>query len=148
MTRLNPTQLRYLREVLGIEQILWGKRASFEAPVAKSGRRLYAFVSPLSTTEQELLTKMLQAMKLQPNDYRIFEDPTQWQPAMQNPPEVAVVFGLETAQSMGREFTRGKFVDVEGVPTIFTYSPKDLATQPELKAEAWKDLKIAMRRLT
>ncbi len=143
---LTPTQIRYLKEVLGVEQILWGKPRS---EVASMGPCMAVFVSKMNTSERELFNKMLGAMKLSSNDYHVVEEPMneEYKQLLSQAPIVALVFGFELAKSLNIEFTRGKFSSQEGVATIVTYGPADLSKNPELKSETWKDMKLALQRL-
>jgi hypothetical protein len=144
-SQLSLSQLRYLREVLGVEQILW--RKSSEASL--HGTRITVFVEQMNTLERELLIKMLNAMKLDSKDYEIIEEPTndEYKNAISRKPILSLVFSHKLAERLQIPFTRGKFANQDGVATIVTYGPTDLTKNPELKSEAWKDMKQAMTRL-
>lgn len=143
---LSSPQLRYLREVLGVEQILF---ASSPSEAAVQGTRITVFVEELNPADHELLTKMLGAMKLGPKDYEIVVEPTkgEYLSALSRKPILSLVFSYRLAERLKIPITRGKFANQEGVATVVTHGPSDLTKNPELKAEAWKDMKFAMSRL-
>lgn len=147
MTNLTSEQLRYLQEVLGVEQIMWRSPKANE--LTPRQKEAYIFVDPLDNDQKTLLHKMLEAMKL--SDFEVIENPSREDLAkhLKDEPKLALVFGQTLAEKLQLDFTkRGKFLDVNGVATIVTYGPSDLFQQPELKSEAWKDMKHAMVRLT
>ncbi len=140
---LSSSQIRYLREVLGVEKILISSQATL------IGTRIAIFVEQMDLPERELLVKMLNAMKLESKDYEIIEEPTngEYLKALARSPILSLVFSHRLAERLKIPFTRGKFANQEGVATIVTYGPADLTKKPELKAETWKDMKLAMSRL-
>jgi len=93
----------------------------------------------LGASEQELIHKMAQAMKLQKQDYQIMETPHQWSEVQAQEASLVIQF----KQSPQRE----KFYDVEGVVVLYTHTPQQLLQNPELKKQTWSDLKMAMRKL-
>jgi len=154
MTNLDSAQLRYLKEVLGVEQILWRApyKATAEDLIARPAAEapVLVFVEKLSPDEKVLLQKMLQAMKLSTADYSIIEAPTEqkFDQGLKTKPTLALIFGQNLAGQLNLDFEkRGRFIDCQGVATIVTYGPQELLVHSELKAEAWKDMRTAMNRL-
>ncbi len=149
-TSLTASQIRYLKEVLGVEQILWDPPKTYSSSEATlSAPRITVFVEKTDASERELFNKMITAMKLAPHDFEVIEDPTneEYQKALAKGPLVSLVFGFDLASKLTIEFQRGKFANQNGIATVVTYGPADLTKNPELKAEAWKDMKLAMSRL-
>lgn len=143
---MNQAQLRYFKEVLGVEQIL---RGPVLVPETVVGPRLAIFVEKMNASQRELFQKMLAALKVEPSDILVSEDPKldEYQRALREKPVVNLVFGFDLARRLEIEHARGKFSNQSGVATIVTHGPVDLSNSPGLKAEAWKDMKLAIQRL-
>lgn len=65
---------------------------------------------------------------------------------------VIVAMGQETSRALARsesplQVLRKQVFEWQGRRVICTHHPRDLQNSPELKKEAWDDLKIAMREL-
>lgn len=159
MTRLNPAQFRYLQEVLGVEQVLWGPlpEVSPESDVTvrvatQEGAfpKVLALVDKLHDEEKNLLSRMLQAMQLSDADYKILEQPdlASLEELLKKRPSLVLVFGESVAKKLNLQIQKGKFHDLQGIASVLTYAPAELLAEPALKAEAWQDLKLAMRRLS
>ena len=131
---LSPSQIRYLREVLGVEQILWKSPSDALA----SAPRVAVFVDKLNNSDRNVLTKMLSAMMLKSTDFEVFESPNpdEYLKILDRAPILALIFGQHLADEFGVDFSHGKFVNLKGVATVITYGPADFSTNPELKAEA------------
>jgi hypothetical protein len=145
---------RYLNEVLGIENVTVPEtEPSKVAADSATIPRVLVFSSLLGGPEYELLYKMLSAMKLSPNDVELMNVQMSHEQVMARlqdlKPSLFLVFGEEASRllNFNLDENRGRFIDINGVATVFTYGPKELFINPTLKVQAWNDLKVAMRRL-
>ena len=127
---------------------------------------------PLAGAEGELLTKMLQAMKLTPEQVYLTsvvkcrsnparrphpEEVRRCRPVLAAQiriaqPEVIVVLGGAALAALKPDETltaedRGKWMELHGVPMMPTFHPTLLLQKPELKKAAWQDLQQVMKRL-
>ena len=127
---------------------------------------------PLAGAEGELLTKMLQAMKLSPEQVYLTsvvkcrsnparrphpEEVRRCRPVLAAQiriaqPEVIVVLGGAALAALKPDETltaedRGKWMELHGVPMMPTFHPTLLLQKPELKKAAWQDLQQVMKRL-
>jgi len=59
--------------------------------------------------------------------------------------KVAANYLLETTEPLSK--LRRRFHDLEGIPVMPTYHPSFLLRQPEMKREAWEDVKLIIARL-
>ncbi len=127
---------------------------------------------PLAGAEGELLGKMLQAMKLTPEQVYLTsvvkcrstparrphpEEVRRCRPVLAAQiriaqPEVIVVLGGAALAALKPDETltaedRGKWMELHGVPMMPTFHPTLLLQKPELKKAAWQDLQQVMKRL-
>ena len=139
-----------------------------DMPTAEEDRTGTALAGP----EGELLGKMLQAMKLTPEQVYITsvvkcrstparrphpEEVRRCRPVLAAQiriaqPEVIVVLGGAALAALKPEETltaedRGKWMELHGVPMMPTFHPTLLLQKPELKKAAWQDLQQVMKRL-
>lgn len=128
--------------------------------------------SPLAGAEGELLSKMLQAMKLTPEQVYLTsvvkcrstparrphpEEVRRCRPVLAAQiriaePEVIVVLGGAALAALKPDETltaedRGRWMELHGVPMMPTFHPTLLLLKPELKKAAWQDLQQVMKRL-
>ncbi len=128
--------------------------------------------TPLAGAEGELLGKMLQAMKLTPEQVYLTsvvkcrstparrphpEEVRRCRPVLAAQiriaePEVIVVLGGAALAALKPDETltaedRGKWMELHGVPMMPTFHPTLLLQKPELKKAAWQDLQQVMKRL-
>ena len=141
----SEAQIQYLTQVLGVEQFLRPILRA-EEKTSEVGFRAAIFVEKMSTEERSLFEKMLAAMKI--SHFEVFEgvDSKRFNEILLGAPVLVIVFST----ALGSHFNIGvlrEFVDHGGVPTIVTYSPRELRKNPDLKSEAWKDMKLAIQRL-
>ncbi len=126
----------------------------------------------LAGAEGELLGKMLQAMKLTPEQVYLTsvvkcrstparrphpEEVRRCRPVLAAQiriaqPEVIVVLGGAALAALKPDETltaedRGKWMELHGVPMMPTFHPTLLLQKPELKKAAWQDLQQVMMRL-
>jgi len=139
-----------------------------DMPTAEEDRTGTAFAG----AEGELLSKMLQAMKLTPEQVYLTsvvkcrstparrphpEEVRRCRPVLAAQiriaqPEVIVVLGGAALAALKPEETltaedRGKWMELHGVPMMPTFHPTLLLQKPELKKAAWQDLQQVMKRL-
>jgi len=138
------TILLYLRQVLGVNSaIMPGQVNSAIAPAHASSAEivvnkkqvLFVLDRPLSSDAQQLLNKMIQAMKL---DMELIEIRAREEldPSLAGAGFQQVVFFTEQAEQL---------VHMGG--SICTWSPELLLQRPELKKKAWDDLQLIMKRI-
>lgn len=137
--------LNYLSEVLGVHQILRpeglaGAEASASAQLAgdQFAHRLWVFDRPgkSSLTESALFKKMMEALKLDLSEIRVFE----FEVGELNTLEDDLVFSAPVL-SFSTEATQ--WLQARPVPPavlISTFGPRDLEPNPQLKRQAWNDL--------
>lgn len=139
-----------------------------DMPTADEDRTGVALAGP----EGELLGKMLQAMKLTPEQVYLTsvvkcrsaparrphpEEVRRCRPVLAAQiriaqPEVIVVLGGAALAALKPDETltaedRGKWMELHGVPMMPTFHPTLLLQKPELKKAAWQDLQQVMKRL-
>ncbi len=135
------TYVRYLKQVLGVQNIL-------RSEVAPSAVQLLVLVSAPSREESELLKRMIQAMKLEMSQVSISEEV-----ALRSIP--AVCFGLESwtrlqARYSGLvDFTEalGTWQSALDGVVLATHSLTEVGLQPQLKKVVWQHLQEVMKRL-
>jgi DNA polymerase len=126
---------------------------------------------PFVGTAGQLLTKMIQAMRLRREEVYIANIVKCRPPGNRNPeedearaclpylqrqielvkPEVIVVLGavpfLHLLGRKGIMAGRGQWYDYRGIPVMATYHPAFLLRTPAKKADVWVDLQMVMKRL-
>jgi len=132
-----------------------------------SGRTEDHMLDPFHAEAGDLLLKMLGAMKIDLNEMYICmahkcfgpgarEKIIETKPFLEKQielvkPDVILIFGgaalniLLGEQSLMKN--RGKWLEVNGVPTIATFPPAYLQQKAEAKREAWNDMQQVMARL-
>jgi hypothetical protein len=129
----NPveTYFDYVENVLGIKQVLTS-RIEFSVPVGAIEVPLLITVSELlsySEAENELLYKMVAALKLDPTNYVV----------------------IDTSNADGyNSNVELRFVDNPGASNetqIQTFSPRILLTKPELKKQAWTEMQKVQQKI-
>lgn len=174
---LDRAQLDYCRAVLGLERVLvpratlvaqyQGQDSCVEKTVeirgALTGARVLALVPlekrdfPLHGEADQLLEKMLLAMKLKPNEVAM----ATWQADanLAVPEEIAqlansagtrpiVVFGGQaSAQSIAETTALGEWGVWGDSRILATYSPRELLQSPDQKRLAWVHLQAVMKHL-
>lgn len=163
-TSLSADQLHYLRKVLGVEHFLRSEsspRAS--APVLVQGdsasARLLILVPllenefPLSADLDELLKKMIRAMKLELTEVCVLS----WNFAAEALPQIVceacragaavLVFGSQAASQAGVAVVPGEWCDWEGARVMSTHSLREVAGSTELKRLTWVHLQSVMKAL-
>jgi hypothetical protein len=125
------------------------KASEIEAPLKAQLRVVFLGASdpliPATQASGDLLAKMISAMGLKETDFAI--DPSVDPDGAENA-EVIVTLGKEATESLlGNsqpfEVLRGKF---QG-RILPTFHPSELLSRPELKKDAWADLKQVMKKL-
>jgi DNA polymerase len=139
-----------------------------EGPGAEEDRQGLPFVGPAG----ELLTRILQAIEMTREQVYIANVVKCRPPANRDPqpdevaacngyltaqielvaPKVLVALGRVAAQTLlgntaplGR--LRGRWHEVQGIPTMVTYHPAALLREPDLKRPTWEDLQQVRDRL-
>lgn len=122
MNRDLNNYLKYLIETLGVKNIF-----DFNAPDAEEkqlslDKKYLFFIEDLSTynrDELDLLNKMISAMKINPDDYAIFD-----------------FKAIESNQTQFKISFKNNPVDKNDI-----YSPRVLLQNPQFKKKAWDDIK-------
>ena len=99
-----------------------------------------------------LLKKILNAMKVDPNDVFICntgDDPSIHRKIKAIAPKIIITLGTKASQNLLNiqqplEQLRGKFHDVNGIQVMPTFHPSLLLRYPEFKRQVWEDMKQVM----
>ncbi|MES2964284.1 MAG: hypothetical protein V4760_10365 [Bdellovibrionota bacterium] len=176
MSGLSPSQLQYLKDVLGVDGVILGtatlaaaEAVSVQLPAAAavsesriignpSVARLLVFAAGerafvLEGEAGDLASKMIQAMKLKPNDVAVVE----W--TGETPDDVrdiwtawrglALSFGERTALLLTNEKSEsGAWIETDGRKLMVTDSPVRLLAEPARKKIAWAHLQLVMKALS
>jgi hypothetical protein len=173
MSGLSDDQIRYLRDVLGIESVILGEGAAAvaqqptppPAPISESrlkGHLKSARLLVVSAGEHrfalegeagELANKMIQAMKLKPDDVAVLEwtsaVPEDVRDAWNDWDGIALSFGeLAAAQLTGSPSLSGSWLDAGSRRIMVTDAPSRLLAEPERKKIAWAHLQQVMKALS
>lgn len=170
MFALDPAQIDYLQDVLGLDRVLVPSLppATFEEKKvdvrgALSGARLLALVPlapadfPLRGEAESLLEKMLAAMKLKKAetliatwitgpDFAIEEEISQLVHAAHGWP-ILVFGGQIAAERLVESQKLGEWGVWGETRVLATYSPSELLASPEQKRLAWVHLQTVMKSL-
>ena len=170
MSGLSESQLHYLQDVLGVQSVVLSpellKAQESAAPVFRmsgeiSGRRLLILASapkgfPLEGAAGELAHKMIQAMRLRPDDVVILEwtqtpgaaAPLEVMKIWSSYQGVALSFGEEAGVALGGSIARsGQWIRTAVNRTMVTDSPELLLREPARKKSAWAHLQMVMKEL-
>jgi len=136
--------LWYLENVLGLKTLVWPETQSpvavLEEPKPKAAQVLFIQDRAWSPAAAELFHKMREAMKLTSEQVTVvFADQvsaSELQVAVMAADRV-VVFSKNVFQALNKE-PENKFV---------THSPEEMLQRPDLKKQAWEDLKQVMKSL-
>ncbi len=139
--------LWYLENVLGLKTLVLPEMPSpveteaiVEEPVVKPPQVLFIEERALSAAASELFHKMREAMKLSSEQVTVlFADK-----ASASELQVAVMSADRVVS-----FSKNIFQNLQKEPEhkFLTHSPEELLKRPELKKQAWDDLKLVMKSL-
>jgi hypothetical protein len=135
--------LWYLENVLGLKTLVWPEIQSpviVEEPKPKAAQVLFIQERAWSPSASDLFHKMREAMKLTSDQVNVvFADQvssSELQVAVMAADRV-VAFSKNIFQTLNKE-PENKFV---------TFSPEEMLQRPDLKKQAWEDLKQVMKSL-
>lgn len=152
---LTLDQIDYLRNVLGVEQVL--------VPLPPMTSVRLVVLLPLATDEfplhgdaEILIEKMIRAMKLELGDVLMvnwnqsttpLDEALSWVPATAaHCPRLffgrALGLGTPTPENES-----GNWFELQGAKALITHSPSELLAQPELKKRTWAHLQQVMKEL-
>ena len=145
---------KYLKDVLGVSEVVWPEQPapiearpySSEAALAK-GRlqsvKILFLAEPgvPSLGELEIFQRMLSAMKLDPDEYYVWEVSTLDLATQEK--EIAdhtviVSFSKKISEFLAHQRSR--------LEQITTFHPLEVEKNPKLKRQVWEDLKSAMEK--
>ena len=175
MEKLDPGQIQYMRDVLGITDVVLPMLAAEADSVAmtddnsqwrtsgdENAAKIFVLVAsstasfPLDGETGELTRKMIQAMKMTAADAFILEwthahtpAPAEISQTLMRTSKPVLIFGAEAARSLIGHFPAiGEWSSWEGVRFVATESPMDLVLRPELKKTAWAHMQVFMKGLS
>lgn len=144
-----PSFYRYLNDVLGIESVVMpAVERSNELVVEGQGPILFLGSTILSEPrEKELLHKMIVAMGLDPAQVYIAEgEPSSLDVLKNYDFKILILMGSDVSESLQDPSSQKKWIWSElfyeqNWKILITYDPKSLLKNPDLKKQAWNDLK-------
>ncbi len=137
--------LWYLENVLGLKGVIWPAQPVVEEePVAPEAPKLptVLFIDSKGWSQpaMELFQKMREAMKLLPEQITILNAAQISASELQ----VAVMAADRVVSFSSEIFLK---LQKEEEAKFQTHSPEELLKKPELKKQAWEDLKLVMKSL-
>ena len=134
---------RYLKEVLGVSQVVWPVEAPVlrESPPADVKILFLAEPASPSLLEMEIFQKMLIAMKLEPTDFFVWEIATIDLAVKEKeigPDTVVVSFSKKISEFLSQQRSK--------LEQITTPHPSEVEKNPKLKRQVWEDLKTALEK--
>jgi hypothetical protein len=133
--------VQYLDQVLGLRSLVWPEAKASEIPLPQAKESLlvlFVFPSAVGSKAQELFEKMREAMKIPSAQTRlVFAD------QMQPKDLQLLALTFRHAVCFSREIWQQLQVGEDS--KTCTHHPDELLQKPELKKEAWEDLKKVLK---